>query len=117
VQADTADMNGSSRPRPIFSSLAEDPAKQDSIERFVLALSAHIDDLQEADVQGDFQRVVELAAGLGDTSVSNGYEILSRCCMGVRTAAEAQSAEELRKALIELTEIAHRIRLGYRGSV
>lgn len=110
-------MNGSSRPRPIYSSLSEDPAKQGLVERFVLALSSQIDDLQEADVLGDFPKVTEIAGSLDDAAVSHGYEILSRCCEGVRSAAEARSPEDLRKALVELTEVAHRIRLGYRGSV
>ena len=110
-------MNDSGRPRPILSSLAEDPRKQESIDRFVLELSSQIDDLQEADVQGDFARVIELASKLLEASSAQGYEILSRCCTGVRAAAESRSSEELRKALVEVTEVAHRIRLGYRGSV
>ena len=83
----------------------------------MLELSTQIDDLQEADVQGDFARVIELAQALGDRGIDHGYDILARCCVGVRGAAEARSAEQLRKALVELTEVAHRIRLGYRGSV
>jgi hypothetical protein len=35
----------------------------------------------------------------------------------VRIAAESRSSEELRKALVEGSEAAHRIRLGYRGAV
>jgi hypothetical protein len=110
-------MTDSGRPRPILSSLAEDPRKQDSIERFVLELSSQIDDLQEAEVQGDFVHVIELASNLLETSTAEGYEVLSHCCTGVRIAAESRSSEELRKALVEVTEVAHRIRLGYRGAV
>ena len=110
-------MNPSDRPRPIFSSLQDEPGGHASIETFVLGLSHHVDELQEAEVQRDFARVIELADGLAETSSTHGYEILSRCCEGVRNAAESASAEDLHKALVELTEIAHRIRLGYRGSV
>lgn len=115
--ADTLAMDASDRPRPLYSSLAEDPAHHEAIERFVLALAERIDDLQEAEVQGDFPRVAALAESLLLESTKVGYDTLSRCAAGVRAPALERDPETTRKALIELTEIAHRVRLGHRGAV
>lgn len=114
--ADTRSMNDG-RPRPILSSLADDPRQQESIEAFVLGLAEQIDDLQESEVQGDFRRVAELAVALQQSAAEAGYEVLSRCATGVRATALDESPEDTRKALIEVTEVAHRVRIGYRGSV
>lgn len=110
-------MNDSGRPRPIHSSLADDPTRQAGVEKFVLGLSAQIDDLQDAEVQTNLEEVAALAASLAEHSTEHGFEILSRCCEGVQRAARARALAETRKALIELTEVAHRVRLGYRGAL
>ncbi len=105
------------RPRPILSALAEDPALQDGIDEFVLDLAGRIDDLQECELRGDLAGLAELSEGLLRRSARSGYDGLSRCASVVRFAAREGSTEEARKALVELTEMAHRVRLGHRGSV
>ncbi len=105
------------RPRPILSALAEDPALQDGIDAFVLELAGHIDDLQDCELRGDLAGLAELAEELLRRSAKSGYDGLSRCLSVVRFAAREGSIEEARKALVELTEMAHRVRLGHRGSV
>ncbi len=116
VRADTQTMAGD-RPRPILSALAEDPALQDGIDAFVLDLAERVDDLQDCEVRGDLARLAELAEELLRRSAKIGYDGLSRCAAAVRGPAREGSTEEARKALVELTAMAHRVRLGHRGSV
>ena len=84
---------------------------------FVLDLAEHVDDLQDCEVRGDQARLADLAEELLRRSAKIGYDGLSRCASAVRGAAREGNTEEARKALIELTETAHRVRLGHRGSV
>lgn len=105
------------RPRPIFSALCEDPAHQDGIDAFVLALAERVDDLQDCDMRGDLVRLAELAEQLLVESAKAGYDSLSRAAAAVRAPAQDGKSEDARKALIELTEMAHRARLGHRGAV
>lgn len=105
------------RPRPIYSALSEDPARQAGIDAFVVTLAERVDDLQECDVRNDLPRLAELAEELLLESAKVGYDALSRCAAAVRVPANEGNADEARKALIELTEVAHRVRLGHRGAV
>lgn len=105
------------RPRPIYSALAEDPAFQDAIDAFVVELAGRVDDLQDCEARGDFARLGELSGALGLDSERVGYESLARCAASVRAAAAERKPEDARKALVELTEVAQRVRLGHRGAV
>ena len=105
------------RPRPIYSALSEDPALQDGIDAFVVSLAERVDDLQDCEMRGDMARLAELAEELLLESTKVGYDTLSRCAAAVRGPAREAKTEEVRKALIELTEVAHRVRLGHRGAV
>ncbi len=110
-------MAGQDQLRPIHSALAEDPALQDAIEAFVVELAGRVDDLQDCEARADLPRLAELAKELVLASAKVGYDSLSRCAAAVRGSAREGMAEEARKALIELTEVAQRVRLGHRGAV
>jgi hypothetical protein len=105
------------RLRPILSALVADPAHQDAIDCFVLVLAERVDDLQDCEARGDFPRLAELAEELLLESTKVGYDVLSRCAAAVRGPAQEGTAEDVRKALVDLTEVAHRVRLGHRGAV
>ena len=105
------------RLHPILSAVVEDPAHQDAIDCFVLALAERVDDLQDCEARGDFPRLAELAKELVLESSKVGYDVLSRCAVAVRGPAQEGAAEDVRKALVELTEVAHRVRLGHRGAI
>lgn len=110
-------MSGQDRPRPIYSSLCEDPALQDAIDAFVVVLAERVDELQDCEARSDFDRLGQLAVALQEASRRVGYEGLAACAEAALGAARARSAEETRKAVVELTEIAQRVRLGHRGAV
>lgn len=109
-------MSGPDRPRPIYSTLGEDPAHQGAIDRFVLGLAERVDELQDCDLRGDWARLAELAASLHEDGTRTGYDILARCAAAVCGSARERHPNDARKALIELTEVAQRVRLGHRGA-
>jgi hypothetical protein len=104
------------RPRPIYSALCEDPAQQAAIDAFVVALAGRVDDLQDCEARCELTRLAELAEGLLADSLRVGYEPLSRSAAAVCASAREGKPDDARNALIELTEVAHRVRLGHRGA-
>lgn len=110
-------MAGHERPRPIYSSLCEDPALQDAIDAFVVVLAERVDELQDCESRADFDGLDRRGAELSAESAKVGYDGLSRCAAAVRSAAREHDAEAAHKAIVELTELAHRVRLGHRGAV
>jgi len=104
------------RPRPIYSSLADDPAQQDLIDAFVVALAERVDELQDCEARCEFERLRTRAEALLSDARKAGYDVLVRCAESVGEAARGRHSREARKALIELTEVSQRVRLGHRGA-
>lgn len=117
ARTDRPCMAGQDRPRPIFSSLSEDPALQDGIDAFVVVLAERVDELQDCEARGDLPGLARLCDQLLLESAKVGFDSLSRCAAATKAAAEEQDAEAARKAIVELTEVAQRVRSGHRGSV
>lgn len=105
------------RPRPILSALAGDPALTGDIEAFVVALAERVDELQDCEAQGALARLAELAGELARDAAKAGYDPLSGSAGAVVRACAERNAEDARKALLELTEVSTRVRLGHRGAV
>jgi hypothetical protein len=104
------------RPRPIYSSFADDPAQQDLIDAFVVGLAERVDELQDVEARGDFERLLTRAEALLGDARKAGYDALVHCASTVRSAAQGRRSREARKALIELTEVSQQVRLGHRGA-
>lgn len=102
--------------KPIVSLLADDPVERPRIEAFVLALSEVVDGLQDLEQAGDFARVTAAAASLAADAERNGFPPLGEAARDVRAAADLRDGKHTRDALIELTEVARRVRLGHRGA-
>jgi hypothetical protein len=105
------------RPRPILSSLANDPSLAPAIEAFVIGLAERVDELQDCEAQGALGRLAERAAKLATDAAQVGYAALCDSTDAVRRACAERNPEGARKALLELTDVAYRVRLGHRGSV
>jgi hypothetical protein len=114
--ADTGGMDAPERPRPILSTFADDPAQQDLIDAFVVALAERVDELQDLEARGELDRLARCAEALLGDARKAGYDALSRSAAGVRSAALESQTQEARKALIELTEVSQLVRLGHRGA-
>jgi hypothetical protein len=105
------------RPRAIHSALAAEPALAGAIEAFVVGLAERVDELQDREAQGALPRLAELAVELSRDAAKVGYEPLSSWADAVALACNERNPQDVRKALLELTEVATRVRLGHRGAV
>jgi hypothetical protein len=110
-------MSESGRPRPIYSSFADDPAYTHRIDAFVLRVAERIDNLQDADIRGDLEALARLASDLGRDARAVGYEALARGAAVVEAACLADEAKEAHAGIVELTAIARLVRLGHRGAM
>ena len=102
---------------PIYSVHTEDPAKTEVIDEFVIQLAERIDHLQDAESEGDMARLVELAESLTRDAEKVGYADFTRVAQTALNAAQDGKAAEAHEALVELTDLSHRIRLGHRGAL
>ena len=102
---------------PIFSTRSDDPQAANLIDQFIVGLAERVDRLQDAQFKGDLNELAELARVLGSTAEGLGYGVLAASSSDVEGCCLAGEPEEVRDALIDLTEIAKRIRMGHRGSV
>lgn len=102
---------------PILSSKADDPQLQGEIEKFIVQLAERVDSLQDAEWKGDRDELCGLARSLGERATALGFETLSATALAIERCCEGGDAEVIRETLLDLTEIAKRIRLGHRGAV
>jgi hypothetical protein len=105
------------RGNPLYSSRADDLEFRDAIDAFVVTLAERIDRIQDAEVRGDFKQVAELCTPLVAEAEQLGFSPLSRLAAVVGFCADEEKGEETHGQLLELTSLAHRIRLGHRGAV
>jgi HPt (histidine-containing phosphotransfer) domain-containing protein len=110
-------MGDGEKARPIHSSRADDPAFDEAIDAFVVSVAERIDELQDAESEGDLAQLASLARGLAVDAEAVGYEILAEAARRVETAALQEKPERAHGELVELTEIARRVRLGHRGAL
>lgn len=101
---------------PIRSTQEDVPELADDIDRFVIGLAERIDSIQDAEVAGKSAEVAELARTLSNDADRLGYPGMAMSAKGVAMAAEDAQIDELQETVLELTEIAQRIRKGHRGA-
>jgi hypothetical protein len=97
--------------RPDASDVAEE------IEVFIISLAGRVDDLQDAEFKGDLEDLVRLANDLGTTANELGFELLAASAWELKRCCLPDSMEQVRETLIDLTDIAKRVRMGHRGAV
>ena len=108
-------MDGKSQ--PIYSTLADDPASGEAIDGFLVELAERVDELQDLELRRELAQLSSRSAALGLDSAKVGFDSLHRCARAVESACLEASSGDARRALVELTELARRIRLGHRGAV
>lgn len=101
---------------PIYSVLDDDPATRQCVETFIFGLASHIDDLQEAELGGDLPEVERLAKDLAAGARGAGYPQLVDVSDSTIAGCLAGESDDVRKGIVELTELAQRVRRGSRGS-
>ena len=107
---------GDSR-KPIYSTLVDELEYRDSIDEFVIGLAERIDRLQDAERAGDTVELSDLARFLGYDASKLGFDLIASVANGAESACHSGENELLHEQLLELTELAQRVRRGHRGSV
>ncbi len=103
--------------KPILSSRHDDPEAAEPIEGFLVSLSERVDDLQDAEFKVDLADLATQAHRLGTTALELGFDLLAASALDLRRCCLSDSVEQVRETLLDLTEIATRVRMGHRGSV
>ena len=101
----------------ILSSRPDAPEIAEEIETFIVSLAERVDDLQDAEFKGDLENLVRQAHDLGSAAEELGFELLAASAWELKRCCLPDSADQVRETLIDLTEIAKRVRMGHRGAV
>ena len=102
--------------KPIYSSRSDDPSGGAAVDRFVVRLAEQIDALQDAEADGDLVHLADLAGELVVEAGEAGFDALVAFGETLEAACLGGDTEAARERVLDLTEIAQRIRLGHRGA-
>ncbi len=103
--------------KPIHSSRSAEPEAAEQIEAFVVSLAERVDDLQDAEFKGGLEELAAMAHTLGVDATELGFDLLAASASELERCCQSYSVEQVRETLIDLTEIAKRVRMGHRGAV
>ena len=103
--------------KPILSSRSDESEVTEQIEGFVVCLAERVDDLQDAEFKGDLEELSSMARTLGTSALELGFDLLAASASDLERCCLSDSVEQVRETLIDLTEIAKRVRMGHRGAV
>ncbi len=109
-------MSGLRKSEPVRSVLESDPDAREALDRFVVALGEHLDELQDAEQARDLERVTRAARELRGAAERCGYPALVALSVQVIDACADRDGPAVRKHLEALTELVPRVRLGHRGA-
>lgn len=103
--------------KPPIRSTQEDVAElAEELDRFVIALAERIDAIQDAELAESWSDVASLARSLANDADRLGYPGMAQNAKSVAMAAEDAKTEVLQDSIVELTDLAQRIRRGHRGA-
>lgn len=106
----------SKRHTPIFSSREDDPDLREALDEFTISLAERVDVLQDAELAADLDGLGPLCASLAGEAERLGFAPLADAANRVACACSEDKADAAQEALIELTDVARRVRLGHRGA-
>jgi hypothetical protein len=104
------------RQTPIFSSREEDPDLREGLDRFVVGLAERVDALQDTHAGGAWSELGQRCAQLAEEAQALGFAPLAHAAREVVAACAEEKAEAAEHALLAVTDVARRIRLGHRGA-
>lgn len=103
--------------KPPIRSTQEDVAElAEDLDRFVIGLAERVDAIQDAEMARSWPDVALIARTLGNDAERLGYPAMAQNAKNVAMAAEDAKVEVLQEAVIDLTDLAQRIRRGHRGA-
>jgi hypothetical protein len=104
------------RKPPIRSTQADIAELAEELDRFVIGLAERIDGIQDAELVGQCEEVSQLARTLANDAERLGYPGMAQSAKSVAAAAADSKLESLQEVIVELTDLAQRVRRGHRGA-
>ena len=101
---------------PIRSSREAEPDLEPEIDAFVFGLGELVDSFQDAEAASASATLDQLAARLGTRASALGFAAISDSAERIRAACGERNPEAMRKAVVDLTELAQRVRRGHRST-
>lgn len=102
--------------KPIYSAHEDQPELLDAINEFVIALAERIDLLQDLHSAGELGRIGDLCSEMAGEADRLGYPLMAAVARTAVDACLENKAEASEESLVELTELAQRIRQAHRGA-
>jgi hypothetical protein len=103
--------------KPPIRSTQEDVAElAEDLDRFVIGLAERIDAVQDAELVEHYDEVSQLARALANDAERLGYPGMAQSAKSVAAAAADSKLDSLQEAVVELTDLAQRVRRGHRGA-
>lgn len=103
-------------PPPLVSTRADDPDVEERIDTFVVHLGETVDDLQDAEAEGDVARLEKLADALEREAAELGYAPLAEAARRIAASCREAAPEAAHKHVADVTGLAQRIRRGHRSA-
>ncbi|MGB0767501.1 MAG: response regulator [Phycisphaeraceae bacterium] len=99
---------------PIYSTFKDKPEMRPLLTEFTRGLSAYVDELRDANAQGDIEALDYISHRLKGAGNGYGYPDITKCAAAVINAmnADAPELESIKNAAGELISTLNRIKLG-----
>jgi hypothetical protein len=101
---------------PIRSEREHEPDVEPEIDAFVFGLGELVDAFQDAEMAGATSTLASLATQLHERAQHLGYPAIAESAREIRAACGERGPDAMRKAVQELTDLAHRVRRGHRSA-
>lgn len=101
---------------PIYSARDDDCEAREQISEFVIRLAERVDLLQDVEGGRQLAPLQEHASVLAQDAELLGFDLLAEIAVRVAEASQRGESNAAQDALVELTTVARRIRLGHRGA-
>lgn len=102
--------------KPIYSTREEDPKLHEAISDFVIGLAELVDTLQDLHSGSDFGTLARRSNAVSAQASDLGYPIFAEAARLVVRSCEANEPETAEQGLLEMSELARRIREAHRGA-
>ncbi len=102
--------------KPIYSTREEEPEMHQEISGFVVRLAERIDTLQDLHSGADFDTLAQRSRSLSEQADELGYPMFAEAARLVVRACAADEPETAEQGLLEMAELARRIREAHRGA-
>jgi hypothetical protein len=102
--------------KPIYSTREEEPEMHEEISDFVIRLAERIDSLQDLHSGADFDTLAHRSRCLSEQAGELGYPMFADAACLVAQACAIDEPETAEQGLLEMAELARRIRDAHRGA-